>query len=152
MRQSTCRNRVSSRKAASSLSNWKLTRSDEAGYRYREIDKRGPPLELTSLTSSLRQKNGRDKPMEQVLAMFSADELRFLVDPCSYARENLLAKLCVRPRIELFREPSFLIAHIVRFQKHWKLVSLAAPTIGTQILKFDEATKTKRLKENSARN
>lgn len=92
------------------------------------------------------------KPMKQVLALFSADELRFLVHSHSDARENLLTKLCVRLRIKLLRGRSFLIANFTRLQKHWKLVSLAAPTTDTQILKFDKAIKTERLKENSARN
>lgn len=115
--QRRCRNRVSSRKAASSLSNWKPTKSDEAGYRHGEIDKRGPPPELTSLTSSLRQHDGRGKPKELVLLLLSADESRLLMHSNSYASVNVSMKLSLRPRVKLLREPSFLIAHFVRFQK-----------------------------------
>lgn len=119
--QRRCRNRVSSRKAASSLSNWKFTKSDEAGYRHREIDKRGPPPELTSLTFSLCRHNGRGKSKEQVCVLLSAHESRLLVHSWLYARVNVFTKLFVRPRIKLLREPSFLIAHFVRSQKTLKI-------------------------------
>ena len=54
-------------------------KSDEAGYRHREIDKHGLCPELTSLTFSLCHNNGRDKPMKRVFALFSANESLLLV-------------------------------------------------------------------------
>lgn len=111
------KSRFVSKSRVVALRNWKLTKSDEAGYRHREIDKRGPPPELTSLTSSLCQHDGRDKLKERVLLLLSADEPRLLVHSCSYTGVNVFTKLSLRPRIKLLREPSFLIAHFVRFQK-----------------------------------